>query len=60
MNLLPCPFCGGNAETVPYGDKPAGQAVGCNACDMLFFDDEVPEGWTLEGWWNRRAEVKQS
>ena len=58
-NLLPCPFCGGEAQTLNQAPKGTGYSVGCN-------DDEC-RGFIALSWiydteaeaiaaWNTRAE----
>jgi len=55
-SLLGCPFCGGDAERLPYGNDLTGIAVGCPHCDFFFFNDEAGrQGITPEQLWNRRA-----
>ena len=63
MTLLPCPFCGGEAEIVRAMDKDGRfAAVGCPACGagsrQHYFvgDDAVPH---VVSAWNRRAHLAQ-
>jgi uncharacterized Zn finger protein (UPF0148 family) len=61
--LLPCPFCGGEAETKGYNScdccgKPWNGSVGCKQCGAEFnhfdSDEEAVERW------NTRALARQS
>ena len=60
MNLKPCPFCGGKAETFPgssidlgvgYGDHSPG--IGCPVCHFAVYRKTQHEAAAV---WNTRAE----
>ena len=75
MELLPCPFCGGKAETYeeinvePLIDKFGAyvdadvsyiERTGCPKCDIWFWiGEDEPEGTTVERW-NRRLKDEQA
>lgn len=51
--LLPCPFCGGEAETIT-GPIPRKWGVRCINCDVWRDDRCESEGDAIASW-NRRA-----
>lgn len=71
VDLKPCPFCGGKAETrdelaeFPIPDPKTGACVdvetiyyeqtGCPACDVWFYIEEDEPEFTTVEKWNRRA-----
>ena len=62
IKLLPCPFCGGEADIEeipgsPYTDESYVYGVGCKECNIGWYEDTKEEA--IERW-NRRMEVKQN
>lgn len=60
VDLLPCPFCGGEAQfgNVEGGFNDGGQYISCMACDVstrLYFPLKEDVRVTLIHDWNRRA-----
>lgn len=51
--LLPCPFCGGEAEFYSY--SAGGYGVKCHECRCDVFDCRYSEAEAIEAW-NTRAE----
>ena len=50
--LLPCPFCGGEAEIVRLGDRRRSTQYNCTMCGCFL---ETGEDWGHGTAWNRRA-----
>lgn len=57
VELLPCPFCGGEASITMYGNDLSCKSVGCPQCDLCFLENER-EGMTAEQLWNRREAAR--
>lgn len=55
-DLLPCPFCGGSAETT-LGPIPGKWGARCKDCDVWRDDREATEAEAI-AIWNRRAALK--
>jgi Lar family restriction alleviation protein len=53
--LLPCPFCAGETETVEQGDNSPHWVVGCAKCDAVMDVNYRTEADAIEAW-NRRAQ----
>jgi Lar family restriction alleviation protein len=51
MKLLPCPFCGGEAEIERYGDRSQSTIYACTMCGCRL---ETGEEWDHGADWNRR------
>lgn len=57
--LLPCPFCGGEAKLLHYTQSPAREFyyLACNGCGVNSppsgINDNAPDG--VIAWWNRRT-----
>lgn len=56
--LLPCPFCGGEADIEeipgsPFTNEPYTWAVGCNSCNIGWYEETQAEATSK---WNRRAQ----
>lgn len=61
IKLLPCPFCGGEAERIDFGPGDAENAGGsCIACKRCQSSGPVEFGYkeNFISNWNRRAGVK--
>lgn len=61
--LKPCPFCGGEAKLVDYGQEGDFEDwdVECEKCGILFVAPGKEEGWVTTKEeaaeaWNRRAQ----
>ncbi len=60
--LLPCPFCGGEAniqevEMSPFiGESYIAYSAGCKVCNIGWYNDERDEAIAA---WNRRAYLEQ-
>ena len=60
--LLPCPFCGGEANLdeltpTPYNDQHSTYySVGCINCGIGFYENTKDEATAA---WNRRADARQ-
>jgi hypothetical protein len=52
--LLPCPFCGGEAEIERYGDSRSTTKYCCTACCAFL---ETGEEWDHGADWNKRANL---
>lgn len=52
MELLPCPFCGGEAATTQDKEHPHRWSVRCASCGMGD-DDYKAEAWAAQVWNNR-------
>lgn len=52
-DLLPCPFCGGEAEIIRVGDRCQSAQVGCTECSCTLesCDEGERSGWS----WNTRT-----
>lgn len=50
--LLPCPFCGSEAEIERYGDSSKSTIYQCQSCSCSL---ETGEEWDHGSDWNRRA-----
>lgn len=50
--LLPCPFCGGEAEIERLGDRRQSTQYSCTECGCFL---ETGEEWGHGTEWNRRA-----
>lgn len=55
IQLLPCPFCGGEAEIERYGDPRQSTIYACANCGCRL---ETGEEWDHGTGWNERAELK--
>lgn len=55
MKLLPCPFCGGEAEIERIGDHSRSTIYGCTDCGASL---ETGEEWDHGRMWNQRASVE--
>jgi Lar family restriction alleviation protein len=56
--LLPCPFCGGEADIEeipgsPFTNEPYTWAVGCKSCNIGWYEETQAEATSK---WNRRAQ----
>lgn len=54
MTLLPCPFCGGEAEIERYGTSRVSTIYICTFCGCSL---ETGEEWGHGRQWNKRAEI---
>lgn len=52
VQLLPCPFCGGEAHIERYGDRRQSTQYACDACGCSL---ETGEEWGHGAGWNKRA-----
>jgi len=57
--LLPCPFCGGEADIEeisgnPFTNEPYTWAVGCKDCNIGWYKETKEDAIAA---WNRRADV---
>lgn len=52
MTLLPCPFCGGEAEIERHGNRRQSTIYACTECSCRL---ETGEEWNIGTDWNRRA-----
>lgn len=52
MDLLPCPFCGSEAEIERYGDRRQSTIYQCTSCSCRL---ETGEEWGHGRQWNERA-----
>jgi hypothetical protein len=50
--LLPCPFCGHEAEILRFGDRSKSTQYNCTMCGCFL---ETGEEWNHGATWNRRA-----
>lgn len=57
VNLLPCPFCGSDAEIERYGDHRQSTIYACTMCGCSL---ETGEEFNHGADWNRRAALPQS
>jgi Lar family restriction alleviation protein len=55
MKLLPCPFCGGEAEIERYGDRRQSTIYACTMCGCRL---ETGEEWDHGADWNKRHDCK--
>lgn len=55
VELLPCPFCGGEAEVERYGTRRQSCIVSCLWCGCRLESNEEGAGWA----WNNRHEEKK-
>lgn len=63
MKLLPCPFCGSEAqhytryvETGPQCFEPIGKSVGCTQCKVTTVEYDTPD--KAAAVWNQREVAK--
>ncbi len=56
--LLPCPFCGSEAEFERFGNHNQSCVVLCTDCDCRLESNEVAPFCGCQ--WNRRAPVQQT
>ena len=56
MKLLPCPFCGGEAEIKRYGDRRQSTIYACTMCGCKL---ETGEEWDHGADWNRRYNINE-
>lgn len=56
VDLLPCPFCGSEAEIERYGDHRQSTIYACTMCGCRL---ETGEEWGHGENWNRRAKIEQ-
>lgn len=54
LELLPCPFCGGEAEISQYGDRRKSTQYQCLECGCNL---ETGEEWGHGGHWNTRPTI---
>jgi len=54
MKLLPCPFCGSEAEIERYGDRRRSTIYQCTSCSCSL---ETGEEWGHGRQWNERADI---
>ena len=52
-NLLPCPFCGGEATS--WKDQHGNYGVACNTIRCFEVSDRFESSELAAEWWNRRA-----
>lgn len=52
IDLLPCPFCGGEAEIERYGDHRQSTIYACTNCGCSL---ETGEEWGHGAQWNKRV-----
>ena len=56
--LLPCPFCGGDAEVERIGTARVSMIVACQNCGCRLESNEVPETSLKDVRWNTRTPPK--
>lgn len=56
LDLLPCPFCGGDAEITQYGDRGISTKYDCLDCGCSL---ETGETFNHGARWNNRATPQQ-
>lgn len=56
-DLLPCPFCGGEAEIEQYGDRRKSTIYACLWCSCKL---ETGEEWGHGTAWNTRAKPEDT
>lgn len=54
-SLLPCPFCGGEAEAKSDHTVEQSHFVFCKSCRLTIVDDDAP--WSCLAYWNTRAAI---
>ena len=58
--LLPCPFCGGDAEIVRTGSMRQSMQVACVDCGCFLESGDVPGVGGIENIaWNRRTALEE-
>lgn len=59
--LLPCPFCGGDAEIKRKGNYRQSMIIGCVDCHCELESDDVVGLTNVSVYsWNRRVEIKEA
>lgn len=54
MKLLPCPFCGSEAEITRYGTSRYSTVYNCTNCSCML---ETGEEWDHGRQWNQRHKI---
>lgn len=57
IELLPCPFCGGEAEIERIGNSRQSSIINCTDCSCTLESNENPEATGTD--WNTRAESQE-
>ena len=55
VELKPCPFCGGEAKVIRYGNGRQSSIVGCTECHCTLESNESE--WNTGHHWNTRVEL---
>lgn len=55
IELLPCPFCGGEAEIIRFGNRRQSTQYSCNQCGCHLETNEERDHGTR---WNERPPIK--
>ena len=55
IELLPCPFCGGEAEIERYGTPRVSTIYSCKECGCRL---ETGEEWGHGAGWNKRVKAR--